>query len=125
MVAVAGRTIMSTLLEAGDMRIAKIPASRTLREIASQRRHVPDLWRRKSACGGRQPPIGGAESCVGRKGCDGRKSADPRAAIFVPGDVGCISGADQIDDRSARHAATTPFRKIGAGGAKFGRRCGS
>jgi hypothetical protein len=43
MIAGAGRTIRSALLEAGDMRIAVVPAARALREVAAERGQMTDL----------------------------------------------------------------------------------
>ena len=49
MIARARRTVRAALLEAVEMRIAEIPAARALREIAADRRQMPDLRRRKPA----------------------------------------------------------------------------
>ena len=48
MIAAAGGTIRSALLQAGDMRIAIVPAARTLREVAAERREMTDLRRREA-----------------------------------------------------------------------------
>ena len=48
MIAAAGGTIRSALLEAGDMRVAIIPAARALREVAAERGEMTDLRRRKA-----------------------------------------------------------------------------
>ncbi len=45
MIAGAGRTIRAALLQAGDIRIAIIPAARALGEIAAERGEMPDLRR--------------------------------------------------------------------------------
>ena len=48
MIAGAGGTIRSAFLQAGYLRIAKIPAARALREIAAKRGEVTDLRRCES-----------------------------------------------------------------------------
>src|SRR6185312_7952270 len=45
------RAIRAALLQAGDMRISKVPAARTLREVAAKRREVTDLRRRQALRG--------------------------------------------------------------------------
>ena len=70
MIADAGRTIRSALLQAGDMRIAKIPAARTLREIAAERREVTDLRRRQTLRGSGNAGIGRGDARVGGDGGD-------------------------------------------------------
>ena len=52
MVAGSRRTVGATFLEAGDLRIAEIPAARALREVAAERRHMPDLRRGEALRGG-------------------------------------------------------------------------
>ena len=66
----------SALLQAGDMRIAKIPAARTLREIAAERREVTDLRRRQALRGCGNARIGRGDARVGGDGGDGREGAD-------------------------------------------------
>ena len=48
MIARSRRTVGPAFLQAGDMRIAKIPAARTLREIAAEGGEVADLRRRQA-----------------------------------------------------------------------------
>src|SRR6187200_1224367 len=40
-----GRAIAAALLQTGDVRIAKVPAARTLREVAAERGEMTDLRR--------------------------------------------------------------------------------
>src|SRR5215472_10258386 len=46
-----GVAFQPTLLQAIDLRMTKIPASRTLQQIARNRREIPDLRRGRSARG--------------------------------------------------------------------------
>src|ERR1043166_9437080 len=48
MIARPRRAIVAAFLQAGDVRIAKIPAARTLGEVAAERGKMPDLRRRES-----------------------------------------------------------------------------
>ena len=58
MIAAAGGTIRSALLEAGDMRIAIVPAARALREVAAERREMTDLRRCETKRCSRKARIG-------------------------------------------------------------------
>src|SRR5882724_5138543 len=48
MIARSSRAIAAALLQAGNVRIAKVPAARTLREIAAEGGEVTDLRRGKT-----------------------------------------------------------------------------
>ena len=52
MIAGAGGTVGPAFLQAVDVRIAKIPATRALREIAAERGDMADLRRRETLRGG-------------------------------------------------------------------------
>ena len=65
------RAIAAALLQAGDMRIAKIPAARTLREVAAERGEMTDLRRGETQCGRRDAGIGRRDARVGADRGDG------------------------------------------------------
>ena len=75
-IACARRTIAAALLQAVDMRIAKIPAARTLREVAAERRQMPNLRRGETRGRGRQARIGRGDSVIAGNGRNGRHCAD-------------------------------------------------
>src|SRR5262245_10217753 len=89
-IAFARRTLLAAFPEAVEMRIAEIPAARALREIAADRRKVPDLRRREPAGRSREPRIRTKDLCVRceRRNAGGR--ADAGGAAVVPADADCI-----------------------------------
>src|SRR6185295_19825938 len=84
MVARSGRTIRSALLQASDMRISKIPAARTLREIAAKRREVADLRRRQTLRGRGNARIRRGDARVRGDGGNGAEGADTQSSLSAP-----------------------------------------
>src|SRR6202043_3079148 len=119
MIARPGRTIRAALFQAIDMRIAKVPAARALREIAADRREMTDLRRRETKRCRRNTRIGLRDASVGRDLGDRRQRADPRCAVGAPHDPGDIRCFRDIDQRSLRNTAAPAFGEISAGGAEF------
>src|SRR6185295_16352081 len=121
MVARSGRTIRSAFLQAGDMRISKIPAARTLREIATKRREVADLRRRQTlrACGNAR--IRRGEARVSGDGGNAGEGADAQTAVIAPMHADRVGRGGYVDQRSRRDAAAPPLAEVGAGGAEFAR----
>src|SRR3954469_606053 len=120
MIAAACGTLRSALLQARKLRTAKIPAARTLREIAAERGEMTDLRGRETKRGSGKARIGLRDARVGCDLGDGREGADARSAIRAPCDAGSIGRRGNVDQRSLRNAAAPPFGKVGAGGAEFG-----
>src|ERR1700719_2572935 len=112
-IALARRTDSAALLEAGNVRVAIVPAARTLREIASKRCDMPYLRRCESFGRRRQTRIGRAEFWVCRDRRDTGERTEPGRAARVPRHVRDIGGTHQIDQESARYAAASPLRKVG------------
>ena len=107
------------------MRIAKIPAARTLREVAAEGREMADLRRRKTERRGGDAGIGGDDALIGADGGHRGGGADAKCAVRAPFD-GCKLGQNgDIDQRAFRDAAAAAFGNVGAGGAEFGGRDGS
>ena len=86
MVALARRAFDPALFQAGDVRIAVVPAARTLGEIAAESGEMADLRRRQTARRGGDAGIGRRKPGVGGDGGDRRRSADPGRPGRVPGD---------------------------------------
>src|SRR6185369_7818098 len=84
MIARSRRTVRSALLETGDMRISKIPAARTLREIAAKRREVADLRCRQTLRGRGNARIRGGDARVGGDGGNAGEGADAQTAVIAP-----------------------------------------
>ena len=84
MIARSRRTIRSAFLQAGDMRISKIPAARTLREIAAEGGEVADLRRRQTLRGCGNARIRRGEARVGGDGGDGGEGADAQTPLSAP-----------------------------------------
>ena len=84
MIARARGTIRPAFLEAGDVRIAVVPAARTLREVAAQRRQMTDLRRREALRRRSQAGIGRGNARIGGDGGDGRKGADTQVPVVAP-----------------------------------------
>jgi hypothetical protein len=92
MIARSRRTVGPAFLQAGDMRISKIPAARTLREIAAKRREVADLRRRQALRGRRKARIRRGDARVSGDSGNGAEGADaqtPLSAPMHPDHVGC------------------------------------
>src|SRR5207244_11275222 len=90
MIAAAGGTIRSALLEAGDMRIAIVPAARALGEVAAERRQMTDLRRCEAKRCSRKAWIGLVDARVGCDCGDGRESADARSPVRAPVHPDCV-----------------------------------
>ncbi len=120
MIAGPRRAVAAALLQAGDMRIAKIPAARTLREIAAERGEVADLRRGETQCRRRDAGIGCIEAGVGCDRGDAGEGADAGCAVGAPVHADRTGRGHKIDQRPLRDAAAPPFGKVGAGGAEFG-----
>src|ERR1700675_4486640 len=84
MIAAAGGTIRSALLEAGDVRIAVVPAARALGEVAAKRREMTDLRRGKTLRGRGKARIGLRDAGVGCDRGDRGEGADARGAVRAP-----------------------------------------
>src|SRR5215203_2947641 len=95
--------IAAALLQAVNMRIAKIPASRTLGEVAAKRREMTDLRRGKAKRGGGDAGIGLLDAAIGGDRCDGRERADGGRAVGAPDDAGIISRCE-IDHGASGYA---------------------
>ena len=108
MIAAAGRTIRSALLEAVDLRIAIVPAARTLGEVAAERREMTDLRRGETLRGRDQARIGLRDAGVGRDRGDRGEGADARGAVRAPvysDGAGCRGNIDQLSPSKVRCAA--------------------
>src|SRR5258708_7233309 len=119
MIAAAGGAIRSALLQAGDMRIAIVPAARALGEVAAERRQMTDLRRCESKRSRRQARMVLVEARVGRDGGYGGEAPDARRPVGAPADSDRVEPGRDIDQRSLRNSAAPPFGKVGAGGAEF------
>src|SRR5206468_8805246 len=84
MIARPRRAVLSAFLQAGDMRIAKIPAARALREIAAERREMTDLRRCQPLRRCRKARIGLRYAGIAGDRRDGGEGADARGAILGP-----------------------------------------
>src|SRR6266436_4765621 len=120
MIAGAGWTIRSALLEAGDMRIAIVPAARALGEVAAERRKMTDLRRCESKRCGRKARIGLVDARIGCDRSDRGESADARGPVDAPFDSDRVGPSSNIDQWTLRNSAAPPFGKVGTGGAEFG-----
>src|SRR6266403_2022979 len=120
MIAAAGGTVRSALLEAGDMRIAIVPAARALREVTAERGQMTDLRGREAKRCSRKARIGLVDARVGCDRGDRGESADARSPVGAPFDSDHVGPGSNIDQRSLRNAAAAPFGKVGTGGAEFG-----
>src|SRR3989442_591390 len=103
MIARPRRAIAAALFQAGDVRIAKVPAARTLREIATERGEVTDLRRGEARSAGGDAGIGVLDPLVGGDIGDGGKGADGGGAVAAPDDA-VIAGQDEIDHLALGHA---------------------
>src|SRR5262245_19244527 len=81
MIARARRTIAAAFLQACDVRVAKVPAARTLGEIAAQSGEVADLRGRQTRRGGGDAGIGILDPLVRSDRRDGCKRAEGGGAI--------------------------------------------
>ncbi len=90
MIARSCRAIRAALLQAGNVRIAKIPAARALREVAAERGEMTDLRRRQTKRCGRNAGIGGSDGGVGGNRGDGGEGADAQRPIRAPMHAGQI-----------------------------------
>src|SRR3954451_19511807 len=120
MIAGAGGTLRSALLEARDMRIAKIPAARTLREVAAERGEMTDLRGRETKRRSGKTGIGLRDAGVGCDRGDGGERADARRTVRAPVYPDGVGACGNIDQQSLRNAAAPALGEIGAGGAEFG-----
>src|SRR6266849_6176641 len=84
MIAGSGGAIRSAFPEAGDMRIAVVPAARALREVAAKRREMTDLRRGKTKCCSREAWIGLHDARVGGDRGDRGEGADAHGAVRAP-----------------------------------------
>src|ERR1700754_1038738 len=120
MIAGAGGTLRAAFLQAGDMRIAKIPAARTLGEIAAERGEMTDLRGGETKRRGGKTGISLCDAGVGCDRGDGGEGADARSAVRAPAYPDGVGRGGNIDQRSLRNAAAPAFGEVGAGGAEFG-----
>jgi len=84
MIARSRRTIRSAFLQAGDMRISKIPAARTLCEIAAESGEMTDLRRRQTLRGRGHARIRRGDARVRSDGGNGGEGADAQTPIGAP-----------------------------------------
>src|SRR3954454_5696546 len=119
MIAGAGGTLAAALLQTRDVRIAKIPAARTLREVAAERGEMTDLrggeTKRRSGKSG----IGLRDAGVGCDRGDGGERADARRAVRAPVYSDGVGACGKFDQRACRNAAAPAFGEVGAGGTEF------
>src|SRR5271166_170124 len=120
-IALARRTVGAALLETGDMRVAVVPAARTLREIAAERRQTPDLRRRKAGGGGGKSRKSLGDPIVRSDGGDRRRGADSQSSSSSPDNRAHLGCRNDIDERAVRDATAASLREIRAGRAEFGR----
>ena len=66
------------------MRISKIPAARTLGEVAAEGRQLSHLRRGETLRARRDPRIGRAHVRIGRYHGNGRQRAEGGGAVFAP-----------------------------------------
>src|SRR4051794_38061769 len=121
MIARSCRTIRPAFLQAGDMRISKIPAARTLREITAKRREVTDLWRCQTLRGCGNARIRRGDARVRGDGGNAGEGADAQAPLSAPMRSDHVGGGGYVDQRSRRDAAAASLGEVGAGGAEFAR----
>src|SRR5580704_4884480 len=108
MIAAAGGTIRSALLQAGDMRVAIIPAARALGEIAAERREMTDLRGCETLRGGGEARIGGGDAGVGGDRGDAGEGPDAHRAICAPLHPDGVGRCRKIDQRPMRKPAAPP-----------------
>src|SRR3954451_15613232 len=84
MIAGAGGTLRSALLQTRDVRIAKIPAARTLREVAAERGEMTDLRGRETKRRSGKTGIGLRDAGGGCDRGDGGERADARPPVPSP-----------------------------------------
>src|SRR5260370_29063491 len=120
MIAAAGRTIRSALLEAGDMRIAVVAAARAMGEVTAEGSKRTDLRSREAKRRSRNARIGLVDARVGRDRGDRAEGADAGGPVGGPVDPDQIRRRGDIDQGSHRNSAAPPFGKVGTGGAQFG-----
>src|SRR5439155_24882398 len=99
MIAATRGAIRPAFLEAGDMRIAKIPAARTLREITAEGGEMTDLRRRKTERRGGDAGIGGDDALIGADGGHRGGGADAKCAVRAPFDGYKLGRDGDIDQR--------------------------
>src|SRR6185369_12166712 len=114
MIARSCRTVGPAFLKAGDMRISKIPAARTLREIAAEGGEVADLRRRQALRGCGNARIRRGDARVRSDGGNPGEGADTQATISVPMHTDRVGRGGNIDQRSRRDAAAPPLGEVGA-----------
>src|SRR5256885_16142709 len=119
MIAAAGGTIRSALLQAGDMRIAVVPAARALCEVAAERGQMTDLRRCEAKRCSCKAWIGLVDARVGCDRGDRGGSADARRPVGAPVDPDRVGPSSNIDQWTPRNATAPPFGKAGTGGAGF------
>src|SRR5712692_9532326 len=113
MIASAGGTIRSALLEAGDMRIAIVPAARALDEVAAERGQMTDLRRCEAKRCSRKARIGLVDArVVGDRG-DRGESADARSSVGAPVDPDRVGRRGDVDPRTLRKSTAPSFGKVG------------
>src|SRR5260370_18786311 len=86
MIAAAGGAIRSAFLQAGDMRIAIVPAARALGEVAAERRQMTDLRRCESKRCRRKARLGLVDPRVSRDRPDRGESAEALRPGRAPAD---------------------------------------
>src|SRR6476646_10418508 len=104
MIARSRRTVRSALLQARDVRIAKIPAARALGEVAAERREMADLRRRETLRRSHNAGIGRCNAWIGRDRSDGGEGANARYAVGTPVHADGVGSRRDIDQRSTRDA---------------------
>src|SRR4051794_2420430 len=119
MIARTCRAVRSALLQAGDVRIAIIPAARALREIAAERGEMPDLRRRQTLRRSGNAGIGRDNAGVGGDSGNRGGGADAQGPVCAPQQARHVRVGGDIEQRSGRYAAAASLGKVGAGGAEF------
>src|SRR6202166_3277339 len=117
MIAAARGTVRAAFLEAGDMRIAIVPEARALREDAAERRQMTDLRCGEAKRRSRKGRIGLVDARVRCDRGDRGESADARSPVGAAFDTHRIGHGCDIDQRTSRKSAASPFGKVSTGGA--------
>src|SRR4051812_35069731 len=99
MITGAGGTIRSALLQAGELRTAKIPAARALREIAAERGEMTDLRGGEALRGGGKAWIGLADAGIIGDHGNGGECADSRSAVRAPVCADGVGACGDVDQR--------------------------
>jgi hypothetical protein len=116
-VARARRAIRSLLLEAGDVRVAVVPAAVALQQVPTEGAGRTDLRRCERRGRLREAGVGLREPGVGRQHGNRGKGADPGRAPFVPLQPVEPAQQGQVYRWPGAHPATQTLLEVSAAGA--------